>query len=179
MSEARGPKPLLLLDVDGVLNPFPATPEGYLEYELFPGDGEPVRLCSRHAEWLRELAAVFEIAWASGWGEAANEVICPIFDLPPFPVVPFPAVPFQPRDKVPAVAAFTGERPTAWVEDIVTGEARVWAAQRVAPTLIVEVSSTFGLTREIVEELLAWGTMLESSNCDQLDSLTKGGDPGG
>ena len=37
--------PLLLLDVDGVLNPFaaPACPPGYTQHEFFPGE-EPVRL---------------------------------------------------------------------------------------------------------------------------------------
>jgi hypothetical protein len=36
--------PLLLLDVDGVLNPFaaPACPPGYTEHEFFPGE-DPVR----------------------------------------------------------------------------------------------------------------------------------------
>jgi len=44
-------KPLLLLDVDGVLNPFPDTPDGYSEYDFFPEDDEPVRLCAER--WLR------------------------------------------------------------------------------------------------------------------------------
>lgn len=60
VSEIPPPKPLLL-DVDGVLNPFPATPEGYREYDLFPEDDEPVRLNPRHGEWLRGLASAFEI----------------------------------------------------------------------------------------------------------------------
>lgn len=160
VGEAPRRKPLLLLDVDGVLNPFPLTPEGFSEYKLFAEDEEPVRLSPCHAEWLRELSATFEIVWASGWGEAANELICPIFDLPPFRVVPLPPVPFEPRDKVPAVAAFTGDRTAAWVEDIVTDEARAWASERAAPTLIVEVSPASGLTRDIVEELQSWETTL-------------------
>lgn len=163
VSEALGEKPLLLLDVDGVLSPFPNTPEGFSEYRLFHGEEEPVRLSPRHGDWLRELAAVFDIAWASGWGEAANELLCPIFDLPPLPVIPLPAAPFEPRDKLPAVAAFTGERPAAWVDDIVTVEARAWAAQRTVPTLIVEVSAAAGLTREIVDELQAWRARLRSN----------------
>jgi hypothetical protein len=149
-------KPLLLLDVDGVLNPFPDTPDGYSEYRFFPDDDEPVRLCPDHADWLRELLADFEIVWASAWGEAANELICPAFGLQSFRVVALPPVPFEPREKVPAVAAFVGERPAAWVDDVVTDEARAWARERRARTLIVEVSSASGLTREIVERLKAW-----------------------
>jgi hypothetical protein len=149
-------KPLLLLDVDGVLNPFPDTPDGYSEYRFFPEDDEPVRLCADHADWLRELMADFEIVWASAWGEAANELICPAFGLPSFRVVALPSSPFEPREKVPAVAAFVGERPAAWVDDVVTDEARAWARERQARTLIVEASSASGLTREIVERLKAW-----------------------
>lgn len=152
--------PLLLLDVDGVLNPFPDTPAGYSEYSFFPEDEEPVRLCASHADWLKELGEAFEIVWATGWGEKANELICPTFDLPSFPVVVLPPLPFDPAEKVPAVAAFIGNRPAAWVDDVVTDEARAWAASRPVPTLIVPVDSAQGLTREIVDELLGWATAL-------------------
>jgi hypothetical protein len=45
-----GDRPVLLLDIDGVLNPFAAArcPAGYTEYDLFPGE-EPVRLCRSQA----------------------------------------------------------------------------------------------------------------------------------
>ena len=145
-------EPLLLLDVDGVLNPFPDTPDGYAEHAFFPDDDEPVRLHPAHADWLRELMADFEIAWASAWGDAANEHICSAFGLPAFRVVALPETPFEPREKVPGVAAFVGD----WVDDVVTQEARAWSAGRSAPTLLVEVSSSSGLTREIVDRLKAW-----------------------
>jgi hypothetical protein len=55
--------PLLLLDVDGVLNPFaaPACPPGFQEYAFFPGE-EPVRMCAAHGAWLQELATRFRLA---------------------------------------------------------------------------------------------------------------------
>ena len=128
-----------------MLNPFPRTPDGYREYDFFPEDDEPVRLCADHAVWLRELAADFDIVWATGWGEEANELICPLFGLPRLPVIAFPPSPFEPHEKVPAIAAFAGdERPVAWIEDLVTDEARAWSAARSAPTLIVEVPSASG-----------------------------------
>jgi hypothetical protein len=48
------PPPALLLDVDGVLNPYDTAeyPAGFREYDLFPGE-EPVRLCAAHGEMDR------------------------------------------------------------------------------------------------------------------------------
>jgi hypothetical protein len=148
------------MDVDGVLNPFPDLPEGFEEYDFFPNEVEPVRLARVHGRWLEELGEVFEIAWATGWGEHANRLIAPHFGLPEYPVVVVPSVRFEPADKVPAVAAYAGSRPAAWVDDIVTPEARDWAAARDAPTLLLEVDPAVGLTRAAIDELLAWAEAL-------------------
>jgi hypothetical protein len=149
-------KPLLFMDVDGVLNPFGATPDGFDEFAFFPGEDEPVRLTPVHGEWLVELGEVFEIAWATGWGDHANRILAPHFGLPEYPVVVVPSTRFDPADKVPAVAAYAGERPAAWVDDIVTPEARAWAARRAAPTLLLDVDPAVGLVRAQVDELLEW-----------------------
>ena len=109
-----------------------------------------------HGEWLVELGEVFEIAWATGWGDHANRILAPHFGLPEYPVVVVPSTRFDPADKVPAVAAYAGERPAAWVDDIVTPEARAWAARRAAPTLLLAVDPAVGLVRSQVDELLEW-----------------------
>lgn len=139
-----------------MLNPFPDCPDGYAEYDLFPEDDEPVRLARVHGEWLHELAGLFDVAWASGWGAEANRVLCPFFGLPELPVIQLPAIPFEPWEKVPAIETFAADRAAAWIDDNVTPQARAWAAGRAAPTLLVEVESALGLTRPAVDELLAW-----------------------
>jgi hypothetical protein len=83
-------------------------------------------------------------------------LLCPHFGLPRLPVVRFPAVPFDPRDKVPAIDAFVGDRLAAWVDDIITPEARRWAQERKIPTLLVAVDHNIGLTRPDVDQLLSW-----------------------
>lgn len=152
-------KPLLFLDVDGVLNPFPDTPPGFDEYDFFPEAGEPVRLAPAHRDWLHELSSVYELVWATGWGEHANRLLSPFFGLPAYPVVPLPHR-FQPTDKVPAIDAFAGDRAAAWVDDIVTAEARAWAARRRAPTLLVEIDAAVGLTRQAMDRLRDWSAIL-------------------
>jgi hypothetical protein len=42
------------------------------------------------------------------------------------------------------------------VDDIVTTEARKWVREGPAPTLLVEVDPAIGLTRNAVDDLLAW-----------------------
>lgn len=135
-------------------------PEGFCEYELFSGDDEPVRLAAVHGKWLRELSAVFDLAWASAWGFQADRLIGPILGLPQFPFVPMPPIPFPPDDKVPAIAKFVGERPAAWIEDNFGETARRWAEGRRAPTLLVEIDHKAGLTRSTVDQLLSWAQRL-------------------
>ena len=149
-------RPLPLIDVDNVLNPYPDTPAGYSEHAIFSEDEEPVRLCALHGEWLRELAERFTLAWGSSWGEGANLHLCPYFGLPALPVVPFPPAPFDASAKVPAMDSFVGDSAVAWVDDIVSAEARRWAKKRTPPTLLVEVKHAAGLTRDAVDELLTW-----------------------
>jgi len=149
-------RPLLLMDVDGVLNPYPGCPDGFAEYDLFPEDDEPVRLGSIHRDWLHELAESFTMVWATGWGRDANRLLCPHFGLPELPVISFPPRPFDPRAKVLSIAAFTAEQAVAWVDDVVTSEARSWAEARPYPTLLVEADHRVGLTRADVDSLLGW-----------------------
>jgi hypothetical protein len=154
-------KPLLLVDVDGVLNPYAAEscPEGYREYSFFPGE-EPVWLCELHGRWLSDLASVFDLVWATGWGAQAHLHISPVLRLPRFPAIELPVGPFDPAEKVPAVDAYVGDRPLAWIDDMLTSEAQLWAAKRAAPTLLVPVDPAVGLSERIVNDLRRWAARL-------------------
>ena len=155
-------RPLLLLDIDGVLNPFAACPTGYAEYFLFPDD-EPVRLARMHSAWLHELSEPFEIVWASGWGDQANQLLGPILNLPDYGSVPFPPVPFEPEEKLPAIQSFVQDRAVAWVDDVLLPRAWAWSTERRDPTLLIAVDPAVGLEREHVDRLLRWARELAVS----------------
>ena len=150
-------KPLLLVDVDGVLNPWAAKqcPTGFTEH-YFPPHEEPARLNPIHGGWLRRLAGSYELVWATGWGDEANEHLPPILGIPELPVIRFPAVPFEPAEKVPAVNAYVGERPTAWIDDALGQDAWLWYLARKAPTLLVPIDPSIGWTEDVVDRLEDW-----------------------
>lgn len=153
--------PLVLLDVDGVLNPLQRSP-GYQRYRASP-NGTVFRLLlnPRHGPLLTGLAAETgaEIVWASYWTDAANDWIGPRIGLPPLRHVPIPA--HDPRFSLGAwkarhVAAWIGERPFVWLEDEPDVPAVLAEDTRLGPYLIVPVDPLQGLTETHVSQARAW-----------------------
>jgi len=154
-------RPLLLVDVDGVLNPWAAAacPEGYSEYEFFPG--ERVLLCPSHGPMLTSLASAYDLVWATAWEHNANRLICPVIALPELPVIEFP---LSGRDilfrKLPAVIDAVGDRPCAWIDDAHQPDHYDWAEDRGVPTLIVDIDPAVGLTSGVADQLARWAARL-------------------
>lgn len=97
-------KPLLLLDVDGVLNPYPLiTKGGHLPPKVRDGErrysydrhvlsplgftGLPVLISPDHGEALRSLSDVFDLVWATTWEHDANRLLAPLLGIPQLPVI--------------------------------------------------------------------------------------------
>jgi hypothetical protein len=163
LSTSDDPRPILLVDVDGVLNPWEAEfcPDGFAQYEFFPG--ERVLLSPAHGELLTSLAAAYELVWATAWEHRANRFICPVLALPALPVIEFP---LSGRDllfrKLPAVAEAVGDRPCAWIDDVHLPDHYEWAATRGVPTLIIDINPAVGLTSAVAERLAEWAAGLAS-----------------
>jgi hypothetical protein len=161
LSGNQDTRPILLVDVDGVLNPWEAeyVPAGYAEFEFFPG--ERVMLCPAHGELLTSLAESFELVWATAWEHNANRLICPVLGLPDLPVVEFP---LSGRDlffrKLPSVIEAVGDRPCAWIDDVHLPDHYEWARERSIPTLIVDIDPAEGFTRAVAEHLARWAAAL-------------------
>src|SRR5690349_5469444 len=136
-------KPLLLLDVDGVLIPY-AAPEQPAGFEQHPLLDELVWLAPRHGAWLRPLLDRFELVWATGWEHDANRLIAPILGLPELPVIEFPRGADGRFFKLPTIMRFAAGRPMVWIDDELTSAAHAWAAGRIPPALLIDVDPAIG-----------------------------------
>jgi hypothetical protein len=158
-THVMGVRPLLFVDIDGVLNPWGVEiPPGFTEHHLFPGEN-PVRVSTLHGEWLHELSCAYELMWGTTWSGSSRALLATVLDLPDFTdAIRLPIGPFDPAMKVPAVDALAGERPLAWIDDMLGDEAWSWAQRRSSPTLLLPIDPNLGLTREDVDRLLTWPT---------------------
>ena len=161
-----GPKlrPLLLVDVDGVISLFgynhAAPPAG--RYQLV--DGMIHFLSATAGEHLLRLAAEFDLAWCTGWEEKANDYLPMALGLPgSLPHVVFDPAgrPAHAHWKLGGIDRHVGpSRPIAWLDDAHDDGCRSWALARPGPTLLVTTDPAVGVTDREVEELLAWARRL-------------------
>ncbi len=111
---------------------------------------------------LVTLAERFDLVWATGWEERANEHLPFLLKLP---FRDLPSLRFRGRAvfgsahwKVDAIDRYAADRPAAWIDDNLNEECFAWAKRRIAPTMLVETSSSVGMTDEHVSELLEWAS---------------------
>jgi len=152
-------KPLLLVDVDGVLSLFgPGRAEPSL---LVPAlvDGVPHLLSRTAADALLELVEDFECAWCTGWKDRADAYLPVLLGLPPgWPHVRFAGVPSPGGHwKIGGIDAFAGpDRPLVWIDDDHDAACHAWATARHGPTLLVSTDPEVGLTRAHASRARAW-----------------------
>jgi hypothetical protein len=160
--------PILFVDVDGVISLFGFAPDvGHLPGPLHWIDGIAHCIPAEVGQRLVRLADAFELVWATGWEERANDHLPHLLELPfsRLPTLTFDgrAVFGSAHWKVDAISEYAGDRPAAWVDDNLNETCHMWATTRGAPTLLVETNPSEGLTDAHVEELLAWATGLNGS----------------
>ena len=159
-------RPILFVDVDGVISLFGFSPgAGRLPGPLHWIDGVAHCIPDDVGARLVTLAERFELVWATGWEERANEHLPFILKLPfralPCLVFDGRAVFGSAHWKVDAIDEYAGDRSCATLGPARSGACTAWAEARIAPTLIVETSPSVGLTDEHVTELLQWADKLE------------------
>ncbi len=153
-------QPVLALDVDGVISLFGF--EGPIDrapgrFHLINGMAHciPEGIGDR----LQRLSSDYEIIWATGWEDRANERLPEILGLPgdlPFLTFDGNARFGTAQWKIDAIDRYAGDRPLAWVDDCLDDSCKSWAQGREAPTLLVSTEPERGLQDEHVDALLDW-----------------------
>src|SRR5437764_7295034 len=166
-------RPLLLIDVDGVISLFGFDPDRRPAGRFEVVDGIAHLLSATAGEHLRRLCEAFEPAWCTGWEEKANEYLPRALGLPqPFPHLSFsgatPAV--AGHWKLHAIDEYAGpSRAVAWIDDAHDERCEAWASARGGPTLLLTTDPATGLTGRHVEELLAWAAATSLERNQRVD----------
>ena len=164
-----GNRPIIALDVDGVLSPLCNSRqrsrlwyhEKWRRKAVRWGLGVSQLIVNPEAAiWLQKLAfdTGAELVWATHWNERANDHVAPLITLPSLPVI---ETPVYPRLKAPAVIERSASRPLVWFED----EPREveTARQLVSPGqafLGILTDPATGLTIDHVDQAREWLTAL-------------------
>jgi hypothetical protein len=113
---------------------------------------------------LAQLADRFELVWATGWEEKANEYLPHLLRM----TRKLPTLTFDERAvfgtahwKLEAIGGYAGDRPVAWIDDSLDERCTRWAKRRAAPTLLVETDPAVGITDADVERLLRFADELK------------------
>lgn len=161
--------PILAVDVDGVISLFgfdgnEVTGPGVMgtianapgEYHLI--DGTLHCISRGAAERLRRLGSVYQLVWATGWEERANESLCPILGLPELDCLSFggDARFGTAHWKLGPIESYAAGRPLAWIDDSHDKSCFEWAESRPEPTLLVPADPARGIEDAHVETMLAW-----------------------
>jgi hypothetical protein len=140
--------------------PTPAMPDG----SFHTVDGIPHFLSYAAAAHLLALAEDFDLVWASGWEEKAEEYLPRLLDLPAgLPFLHFARSQGAGRSinghwKLDAIDTYAGGRPLAWVDDAFDESCHAWATERLAPTLLVQTDPADGLTLREAKLLAEWAS---------------------
>lgn len=164
MREARRQRrpPLLLLDIDGVISlfGFPARHPPAGRFHAI--EGLPHFISGAAAPLIARLADAFDLAWASGWEDRANDHLPHLLGMPgPLPFLRFDrggaaGASMRAHWKLEAIDSYAADRPLAWVDDAFDPSCEQWARDRSAPTLLIATEPAVGLTEAHADRLLAW-----------------------
>lgn len=174
-------KPLLLIDVDGPLNPYAAKPTrrpaGYTTHRMNPlydNDGrrwtdvhrKPLRVWLNHDHGAQLKALPYDLVWATTWRHEANEFIGPHIGLPELPYIDFAHTSLHTRSdgtyfKTHEIVEYAAGRPFAWLDDEISDwDTRYVEEKHSAPALLHRVNPRDGLTVRDFNVLAEWAESL-------------------
>ncbi|MEU9007388.1 HAD domain-containing protein [Streptomyces sp. NPDC048551] len=168
--------PYLLLDIDGVLIPFPAadgsTPATHTRHTVLPtgrnpDDPVPIWLNRDHGPMLTDFLAdgLVDPVWCTSWRKDATTIVGPLLGLPEFPYLDLPRPQITTSHpngylwKRDHVEPWLNGSPVTWIDDDFTDLDHTWAAERTAlghPTLLVQPDPYAGLQPVHLVKVQEW-----------------------
>jgi hypothetical protein len=157
-------RPILAVDVDGVISLFgfeEPPSRDRARYEMIDGMVHCISLPA--GERLLRLAEVYDLVWATGWEDRANDYLPNILGLPELPHLTFNgAARFGSAHwKLGPLDEYSKGRPLAWIDDNFDESCYEWARDREQPTLLVPTEPQLGIEEVQVEALTAWARGLD------------------
>lgn len=158
-TESNGGRPVLAVDVDGVISLFGfevPIEQAPCKFQLIDGMAHCISL--EVGERLQQLVPHYELVWATGWEERANEYLLHLLGLSALPVVRFGgnAKFGSAHWKLGPIGKFATGRRLAWIDDSLDESCHQWARDRPEPTLLVPTVPTEGLQDADVQTLIGW-----------------------
>jgi hypothetical protein len=150
-------RPLIFVDVDGVLIPLRACPTGADRPScdhtrgIHDSVGNPLLDRLDPLDGRRLLALPGDLVWATTWVADANEIIAPALGPAALPLIDWPDGDDVPERgvhwKTAALTRWAAGRAFVWLDDEVTDADRQWvAAHYRQPALLHSVDPHLGLT---------------------------------
>lgn len=194
--ETRG---VLILDIDGTINPFYARhtivdhPERLPDFEEYGiadskfGKANVFLQGSVLADALLELQSMgIELVWGSAWNESSNLILKMLFlgAMEDWPTIIFPEeIDFSPSVqswKLSTVREFIGANypdsmPVMWADDEIYGDAEAWLQSRGNHGLLVRPERHRGVTAENWAALLEFAKGLGENRAVAWQSGSAGG----
>jgi hypothetical protein len=151
-------EPLILLDIDGVVNVENGDLRDDCIGHYLERDGRGAFVAVRHdfEQLLTRLGSLGELVWASGWNDSAPLLFGVL--LPWLGTLPHLTFTWEGNDvvKLPTISAYAGDRTLVWIDDRIPDEATAWASSRPAPTLLVPVEPEEGLGEVHLAHIEQW-----------------------
>lgn len=163
-------KPVLAVDVDGVISLFgfdepPAKEQA--RFQLVDGIMHCISLAA--GSRLQRLADHYELVWATGWEDRANDHLPQMLGLAQLPYLSFDGTARfgSAHWKLGPLDEYCRGRAMAWIDDNLDESCYEWARGRQEPTLLVPTEPDLGLEETQTEALVAWARGLERERGEQ------------